>query len=59
MVGLHERAEEKLAVYRDEAALRRALPTGLWRVRLAAVLREMAGRLEAADPRPDLARGKA
>ncbi len=55
MVGLCERTKEKLAGYRDEAALRRELPTGLWRIRLAAALREMAGRLEPAD----LARGKA
>lgn len=58
MVGLYERAKEKLAAYRDEAALRRGLPTGLWRVRLAASLRGVAGRLEPADPRADLARGR-
>lgn len=48
MVELHERAKEKLGAYRDEAALRRGLPTGLWRVRLAAVLRTLAERLEPA-----------
>ena len=50
MIRLRERAKEKLADYRDEAALRRGLPTGLWRVRLAAALRDLAGRLEPAAP---------
>ena len=50
MVGLRERAKEKLAGYRDEAALRRGVPTGLLRSRLAAALRTLAGRLEPAAP---------
>lgn len=53
MVGLYERAEEKLDVYRSEARLMRGVPRGLWRVRLATVLRDLAGRLEpAATPVP-------
>ncbi len=59
MVGLYERAKEKLGVYRDEAAFRRRLPTGLWRVRLAAALRDLAARLEPAPPPVPVYKGRA
>lgn len=46
MSWMQEQAEAKLAAYRREAALRRQLPAGVWRGRVAQVLRSVAERLE-------------
>ena len=57
MGWMYEQAQEKLAAYRLEAALRQQLPKTLWRVQLARVLRSVEERLE---PSPALtARTKA
>ena len=46
MGWIQEQAQEKLTVYRREAALRRQLPTGAWRAQVARALRGVAERLE-------------
>ncbi len=50
MMWIQEQAEEKLTVYWREAALRRQLPTGVWRAQVARALRDMAERLEPISP---------
>lgn len=50
MIWIQAQAEEKLTVYRREAALRRQLPAAVWRAQVARALRGVAERLEPIPP---------